>query len=66
MSWIILIFINKHIQIAWFWICKRNIPIIERFEIDITDKMRTFTEHIALQIAIITRKKGTLFGTGGA
>jgi anhydro-N-acetylmuramic acid kinase len=28
------------------------IPIIERFEIDITDKMRTFTEHIALQIAI--------------
>ena len=42
------------------------IPIIERFEIDITDKMRTFTEHIALQIAIaLPHKKGTLFITGG-
>jgi anhydro-N-acetylmuramic acid kinase len=29
--------------------------------------MRTFTEHIALQIAIaLPRKKGTLFITGGA
>jgi anhydro-N-acetylmuramic acid kinase len=28
--------------------------------------MRTFTEHIALQIAILTHKKGTLFITGGA
>jgi 1,6-anhydro-N-acetylmuramate kinase len=33
------------------------IPIIERFEIDITDKMRTFTEHIALQIAIARKKE---------
>jgi anhydro-N-acetylmuramic acid kinase len=42
------------------------IPIIESFEIDIADKMRTFTEHIALQIAIaLPRKKGTLFITGG-
>jgi anhydro-N-acetylmuramic acid kinase len=40
------------------------ILIIESFEIDITDKMRTFTEHIALQIAIaLPRKKGTLFIT---
>jgi anhydro-N-acetylmuramic acid kinase len=42
------------------------IPSIERFEIDITDKMRTFTEHIAVQIAIaLPHKKGTLFVTGG-
>jgi anhydro-N-acetylmuramic acid kinase len=40
------------------------ILIIERFE-NITDKMRTFTEHIALQIATLP-VKGTLFITGGA
>jgi anhydro-N-acetylmuramic acid kinase len=49
----------------WFEFVKETIiPIIERFEIDITDKMRTFTEHIAVQIAILTHKKELL--TGGA
>jgi anhydro-N-acetylmuramic acid kinase len=39
------------------------ILIIERFEIDITDKMRTFTEHIAANCNSLTRKKRTLFIT---
>lgn len=42
------------------------LPIIENFEIDITDKMRTFTEHVALQIAeALPNKNGSLFITGG-
>lgn len=42
------------------------LPIIERYEIDIRDKMSTFTEHIAMQISIaLPNKKGTLFITGG-
>ncbi|MEZ7497419.1 anhydro-N-acetylmuramic acid kinase [Flavobacterium sp. Arc3] len=42
------------------------LPIVEHFEIDITDKMRTFTEHVAVQIAIaLPNKEGTLLITGG-
>lgn len=42
------------------------LPIIESFEIDITDKMRTFTEHVALQIAqALPNKNGRLLITGG-
>jgi anhydro-N-acetylmuramic acid kinase len=49
---------NTSKSLGFEFVKETVIPIIERFEIDITDKMRTFTEHIALQIAIaITRKK---------
>jgi anhydro-N-acetylmuramic acid kinase len=49
-------------KIAGFEFVKETvIPIIERFEIDITDKMRTFTEHIALQIAIALLKRNTIY-----
>ncbi|MFE3868459.1 anhydro-N-acetylmuramic acid kinase [Flavobacterium sp. LS2P90] len=42
------------------------IPIIESYKIITTDKLRTFVEHAALQIAAaLPTKKGNLFITGG-
>lgn len=42
------------------------LPLIETHPISIEDKLRTFTEHIALQIALaLPNKKGKLFVTGG-
>jgi anhydro-N-acetylmuramic acid kinase len=42
------------------------LPIIEKYTITIEDKMATFTEHIAIQIALALRnKKNNLFITGG-
>jgi len=42
------------------------LPIIEKYEIAIEDKLRTFTEHIAFQIAkALPVKKGKLLITGG-
>jgi anhydro-N-acetylmuramic acid kinase len=42
------------------------LPLIERFEIRIEDKLRTFTEHIALQTALaLPTKKGRILITGG-
>ncbi|MNS02596.1 Anhydro-N-acetylmuramic acid kinase [compost metagenome] len=42
------------------------LPLIENFEITIEDKLRTFTEHVALQIALaLPTKKGSLLITGG-
>lgn len=42
------------------------LPLIENFEITIEDKLRTFTEHVALQIALaLPNKKGSLLITGG-
>jgi len=42
------------------------LPLIEKFNIPVTDKLRTFTEHIALQIALaLPEKKGNLLITGG-
>jgi anhydro-N-acetylmuramic acid kinase len=42
------------------------LPLIENFEINIEDKLRTFTEHAAIQIALaLPNKKGSLFITGG-
>lgn len=41
-------------------------PIIERFVISDADKLRTFTEHIAVQIALaLPRKSGKMLITGG-
>ncbi|MEY3499145.1 MAG: hypothetical protein RL308_814 [Bacteroidota bacterium] len=42
------------------------LPIIEKYSITIEDKMATFTEHIAIQIALaLPNKKNNLFITGG-
>jgi anhydro-N-acetylmuramic acid kinase len=42
------------------------LPIIEKYQIPIEDKLRTFTEHIAMQIALaLPKKTGSLFITGG-
>jgi anhydro-N-acetylmuramic acid kinase len=42
------------------------LPLIESFEIAIEDKLCTFTEHVALQIALaLPNKKGSLYVTGG-
>jgi len=41
-------------------------PIIEKYAISIEDKLRTFTEHIALQIALaLPKKNGSILVTGG-
>lgn len=40
------------------------LPLIEKFEISDNDKLRTFTEHIAIQIARVTGS-GKLLVTGG-
>jgi anhydro-N-acetylmuramic acid kinase len=42
------------------------LPLIETYTISTEDKLRTFTEHIAQQIALaLPNKKGKLFVTGG-
>jgi anhydro-N-acetylmuramic acid kinase len=42
------------------------LPIIESYSISLEDKLHTFTEHVALQIALaLPNKNGSLFITGG-
>lgn len=42
------------------------LPIIEKYPIAVEDKLRTFTEHIAFQIAkALSKKQGSLLVTGG-
>lgn len=42
------------------------LPMIENYSISIEDKLRTFTEHIAIQIALaLPRKSGSVLVTGG-
>ncbi|ELY2010092.1 anhydro-N-acetylmuramic acid kinase [Flavobacterium psychrophilum] len=42
------------------------LPIIENYQLSIEDKLRTFTEHVAIQIALaLPIKTGSLFITGG-
>jgi anhydro-N-acetylmuramic acid kinase len=42
------------------------LPLIEKYPIAIEDKMATFTEHVAVQIALaLPNKKNNLFITGG-
>jgi anhydro-N-acetylmuramic acid kinase len=49
------------------WVLKEVYPLIERFEIPVEDKLRTFTEHIAVQIANIvgTTSQSSMLITGG-
>ena len=42
------------------------LPIIEKYNINVEDKLKTFTEHIAMQIAAsLSKKTGLLLITGG-
>ncbi|HEY6143067.1 MAG TPA: anhydro-N-acetylmuramic acid kinase [Flavobacterium sp.] len=42
------------------------LPLIESYKITIEDKLRTFTEHLALQTALaLPNKKGRMLATGG-
>lgn len=42
------------------------LPLIERFEISVENKLRTFTEHVALQTALaLPNKNGRMLATGG-
>ena len=42
------------------------LPLIEKYNIPIEDKLNTFTEHISFQIAVaLPSKKGKLLATGG-
>ncbi|MFV8393958.1 anhydro-N-acetylmuramic acid kinase [Flavobacterium sp. LB2P6] len=58
---------KKHPKSLGFEFVKETVlPIIESYSIPIEDKLYTFTEHIALQIALaLTNKNKSLFITGG-
>ncbi len=58
---------KKHPKSLGFEFVKETIlPLIERYTIPIEDKLNTFTEHVALQIALaLPNKNGSLFITGG-
>jgi anhydro-N-acetylmuramic acid kinase len=49
------------------WVMIHIFPLIARFQLSIADILRTFTEHIAIQIAneINTKQNATVFITGG-
>lgn len=58
---------KKHPKSLGFEFVKETVlPLIESFEIAIEDKLHTFTEHVAQQIALaLPNKKGSLYITGG-
>ncbi|WP_158981200.1 MULTISPECIES: anhydro-N-acetylmuramic acid kinase [unclassified Flavobacterium] len=58
---------KKHPKSLGFEFVKEIIiPLIDQYEISIEDKLHTFTQHIATQIAnTLPQKTGTLFITGG-
>jgi anhydro-N-acetylmuramic acid kinase len=58
---------KKHPKSLGFEFVKEIIfPIMERYPLSIEDKLHTFTEHVALQIArALPYKKGRLLTTGG-
>ena len=58
---------KKHPKSLGFEFVKETVlPIIEKYSIPIEDKLHTFTEHVALQIALaLPNKNGSLFITGG-
>jgi anhydro-N-acetylmuramic acid kinase len=58
---------QKHPKSLGFEFVKEVIlPLIESFDIPIEDKLCTFTEHVAFQIAqALPNKKGSILITGG-
>lgn len=49
------------------WVKKEIFPLIDRFDLDIKDVLRTFIEHIAFQISkeLITNRESSVLITGG-
>lgn len=47
------------------WVLENIIPLINSFQLTIKDILRTFVEHIAIQIAGVLNDKKTVFVTGG-
>lgn len=58
---------KKHPKSLGFEFVKEVVlPIIEGYQISIEDKLHTYTEHIAIQIALaLPKKKGNMLTTGG-
>jgi anhydro-N-acetylmuramic acid kinase len=58
---------KKHPKSLGFEFVKEVVlPIIEGYPISIKDKLNTYTEHIAMQIALaLPNKKGSMLTTGG-
>ena len=58
---------KKHPKSLGFEFVKETVlPIIDTYSISIEDKLHTFTEHVAVQIALaLPNKNGSLFITGG-
>lgn len=58
---------KKHPKSLGFEFVKEIIlPLIENYQIPVKDKLKTFSEHIAIQIALaLPTKKGSLLITGG-
>lgn len=58
---------QKHPKSLGYEFVKETVlPIIESYKITVTDKLRTFSEHVALQIAsALPTKEGNLLMTGG-
>ena len=58
---------KKHPKSLGFEFVKETLlPIIEKYSISIEDKLHTYTEHVAIQIALaLPNKKGSMLTTGG-
>ncbi|PVX46454.1 anhydro-N-acetylmuramic acid kinase [Flavobacterium sp. 103] len=58
---------KKHPKSLGFEFVKEVVlPIVDRYPISIEDKLQTYTEHIAIQIALaLPKKKGSMLTTGG-
>lgn len=58
---------KKHPKSLGFEFVKEVVfPIIERYPISVEDKLHTYTEHIAVQIALaLPKKNGNMLTTGG-
>jgi anhydro-N-acetylmuramic acid kinase len=58
---------KKHPKSLGFEFVKETVlPIVESFKIKTEDKLHTFTEHVAQQIALaLPKKSGSVFVTGG-
>ncbi|MGH2667256.1 anhydro-N-acetylmuramic acid kinase [Flavobacterium sp.] len=53
-------------SLGFEFVKEKIFPILEKYPISDEDKLRTFTEHIAFQIALaLSKKTATLFVTGG-
>nr|WP_315157272.1 anhydro-N-acetylmuramic acid kinase [uncultured Flavobacterium sp.] len=58
---------KKHPKSLGFEFVKETLlPIIEKYSISVEDKLHTYTEHVAIQIALaLPKKKGSMLTTGG-